>query len=385
MMLGIQSSPIFSPPGTRGADTGVPWDDGTCAVGSQFLRLEGGKVSRSDSYTLKGLENGHTMFERILRNPGKRCTKTHSEFIVGSLKAKADVQLSFREAMARCAASDQCFGVSFNISAASTTEEVLYARADEQSGGIKLPVRFCSSRDRNTISTTDWLTLHKKFEDSGTVSLPTSKQCQFEVGKATSSFFAFGPQREAMKAMRATALTADECAFMVKQKYPIVANGVTFNPMTGGCFAAFGMDGIDDSSTDEYVSCKLFTADSNYGPYQATNVDAAWRGDIAGIPLDALPAEARPTILRGDSLPDLPEHVLARELGIRNPSWPGYRPSGSKMIKISFQPVGSPTCSQLWSTFEGARCSWCARADCAARVGLHRLKLHYQLWNKAKF
>ena len=95
MNLGIQSSPVFSPPGTRGADTGVPWDDGTCAVGSQFLRLEGGKVSRSDSYSVKGFVNGHTMFERILRNPGKRCTKTHSEFIVGSLKAKADVQLSF--------------------------------------------------------------------------------------------------------------------------------------------------------------------------------------------------------------------------------------------------------------------------------------------------
>ena len=40
-------------------------------MGSQFLRLQGGKVSRSDSYTLKGLENGHTMFERILRNPGQ--------------------------------------------------------------------------------------------------------------------------------------------------------------------------------------------------------------------------------------------------------------------------------------------------------------------------
>ena len=166
---------------------------------------------------------------------------------------------------------------------------------------------------------------------------------------------------------------------MVKQKYPMVANGVTFNPMTGGCLAAFGMDGIDDSSTDEYVSCKLFTADSNYGPYQATNVDAAWRGDIAGIPLDALPAEARPTILRGDSLPDLPEHVLARELGIGIHRGLDIGP-WLEDIKISFHPVGSPTCLSCGTSrghdAHGVR----VQTVCRRWITSTRLQ-----WNKAKF
>ena len=147
------------------------------------------------------------------------------------------------------------------------------------------------------------MTLHKKFEDSGAASSSASNKCQFEAGRAKSSFFAFGPDRLSLKAMPVTALTADECAFMVMQKYPIVANGVTFNAVDGSCFAAFGMDGIEDSATNDYVSCKLFTAGSNYAPYQATNAEAAWRGDISSIAPDALPEEARPAVLRGDSLP----------------------------------------------------------------------------------